>query len=78
VGLDVMMRHLDHLITHLGEDRVGLGSDFDGAEIPDTIGDVSGLTHLREAMRHHGIDDVLMEKLCNKNWLSLLDRTWKN
>jgi len=77
VGLDVMMRHLDHLIAHLGEDRVGLGSDFDGAEMPDKIGDIAGLTHLREAMRQHGIDEILMEKLCNKNWLSLLDRTWK-
>lgn len=77
VGLDVMMRHLDHLITHLGEDRVGLGSDFDGAQVPDTIGDISGLTYLREAMRQSGIDEPLMAKLCNENWLSLLDRTWK-
>lgn len=77
VGLDVMMRHLDHLITHLGEDRVGLGSDFDGAEVPDDIGDIAGLTNLRMAMRQHGIDEPLMAKLCNENWLSLLDRTWK-
>ena len=77
VGLDVMMRHLDHLITHLGEDRVGLGSDFDGAQIPDPIGDIAGLTNLRDAMRQHGIDEPLMAKLCNENWLSLLDRTWK-
>lgn len=77
VGLDVMMRHLDHLITHLGEDRVGLGSDFDGAQIPDGIGDVAGLTNFRDAMRQHGIDEPLMAKLCNENWLSLLDRTWK-
>lgn len=77
VGLDVMMRHLDHLIEHLGEDRVGLGSDFDGAEVPDDIGDIAGLSNLREAMRQHGIDEPLMAKLCNENWLSLLDRTWK-
>ncbi|OUS08157.1 peptidase M19 [Rhodobacterales bacterium 52_120_T64] len=77
IGLDVMMRHLDHLITHLGEDRVGLGSDFDGAQIPDGIGDIAGLTNLREEMRRHGIDEPLMAKICNENWLSLLDRTWK-
>lgn len=76
VELDVMMRHLDHLITHLGENRVGLGSDFDGAQVPDAIGDIAGLTNLRDAMRRHGIDEPLMAKLCNENWLSLLDRTW--
>jgi membrane dipeptidase len=77
VGFDVMMRHLDHLITHLGEDRVGLGSDFDGAQMPAGIGDIAGLPNLRGAMRQHGIDEPLMAKLCHENWLSLLDRTWK-
>ncbi|MEO1919441.1 MAG: membrane dipeptidase [Paracoccaceae bacterium] len=76
-GLDVMMRHLDHLITHLGEDRVGLGSDFDGAEMPDAIGDIAGLSNFRNAMRRHGINDALMAKLCSDNWLAVLDRTWK-
>jgi membrane dipeptidase len=33
-GFDIMLRHLDHLIEHLGEDRVGLGSDFDGTTVP--------------------------------------------
>ena len=37
-SFDVMLRHLDHLIMHLGEDRVGLGSDFDGTTVPDAIG----------------------------------------
>ena len=31
VPLDIMLRHLDHLIELLGEDRVGFGSNFDGA-----------------------------------------------
>jgi membrane dipeptidase len=76
-GLDVMMRHLDHLITHLSEDRVGLGSDFDGAEMPDAIGDIAGLSNFRNAMRRHGINDALMAKLCSDNWLAVLGRTWK-
>ncbi len=75
-GLDVMMRHLDHLIEHAGEDRVGFGSDFDGATIPGDIGDVAGLPTLRQAMRDHGIDDALMEKLCWGNWARVLERTW--
>lgn len=76
-GFDVVMRHLDHLITHLGEDRVGFGSDFDGALVPAEIGDASGLTALRTAMRAHGVDEALMEKLCNANWLRLLGNTWQ-
>lgn len=76
VPLATMLRHLDHLIGILGEDRVGLGSDFDGAVIPEKIGDVAGLTHLRAAMRDHGYSDDLMKKLCHENWLRVLDLTW--
>ncbi|MEE9322013.1 MAG: dipeptidase [Granulosicoccus sp.] len=78
VPLTQMMRHLDHLIEHAGEDNVGLGSDFDGATIPDAIGDVTGLCPLREAMREHGYDEPLMEKLCSGNWLRVLEETWRN
>ncbi len=76
VSLEVMLRHLDHLISVLGEDRVGLGSDFDGAMVPAEISDVAGLTNLRAAMRAHGYDEELMTKLCHENWLRVLARTW--
>ncbi|MHC0054618.1 dipeptidase [Actibacterium sp. D379-3] len=75
-GLDQMLRHLDHLIEHLGEDRVGLGSDFDGAEIPSQIGTAAGLPALRQAMAEHGYDDTLITKLCHANWLRVLEKTW--
>ena len=49
--LEEMIRHMDHLIEHVGVDGVGLGSDFDGATIPAEIGDVRGLPRLVDAMR---------------------------
>jgi membrane dipeptidase len=53
-GLDQILRHLDHLINELGEDRVGFGSDFDGTQIPETLGSVAGLPNLRQHMLDHG------------------------
>ncbi len=76
VPLETMLRHLDHLIGALGEDRVGLGSDFDGAVIPRAIGDVAGLPVLRAAMLAHGYSEKLLAKLCHENWLRVLDKTW--
>lgn len=73
-GFEPMLRHLDHLIGRLGEDHVGLGSDFDGAEIPEVIGDVTGLPRLVEAMRAHGYDAPLIDKLCHGNWLATIER----
>jgi len=71
-----MLRHLDYLLEHLGESGVGLGSDFDGATVPADIKDCSGLQVLVEAMRKHGYSKSLIEKLCFRNWLDVLDRTW--
>jgi membrane dipeptidase len=73
--IDDMVRHLDGLIEALGETRVGLGSDFDGALIPADIGDASGLPRLFEALEKHGYDAPLLQKLAHGNWLSLLERT---
>ena len=74
-GLDVMVRHVDALLEGLGEDGVGLGSDFDGAMIPSAIGDVSGLPRLFEAFYARGYGKELIEKIAWKNWVNVLERT---
>ena len=75
-GWDPILRHLDHLLGILGEDRVGLGSDFDGATMPDGIGDVTGQIRLLDALAAHGYGDALVKKIAHENWLALLQRTW--
>lgn len=74
--VDVMLRHLDHMLELAGEDCVGLGSDFDGARIPAVIGDVAGLPVLVEAMRAHGYGEALIAKIARENWLRVLEETW--
>ena len=76
VPLEQMLRHLDHLIEHLGEDRVGLGSDYDGAVVPEELTSCAGLPKLRHAMAKHGYNDALIAKLCHENWLRVLEKTW--
>jgi len=76
MGWEDVLAHLDHLLSILGEDHVGLGSDFDGATVPDVIGDVTGLQGLLEAMRAHGFGAEVVEKVAWRNWLSVLRRTW--
>ena len=76
--LEPVLFHLDHLITQLGEEHVGFGSDFDGAELPRDIADVAGLPVVIDALRQHGYSEALLNKLCHENWLSLLARTFKS
>ena len=74
--LDLMIQHIEHMLEHAGEDGVGLGSDFDGATIPAELGDAAGLQNLVQAMRKRGFKTPLIEKLCFRNWLRVLGRTW--
>ncbi len=76
MGWEDVLAHLDHLLDRLGEDHVGLGSDFDGATVPKGIGDVAGLPNLTAAMEAHGYGRALMDKLTHQNWLAVLERTW--
>lgn len=71
-----MIRHLDHIIEIMGEDCVGIGSDFDGALVPDAIADSAGLPVLQQAMLDHQYGEALVEKISHGNWLRVLARTW--
>jgi membrane dipeptidase len=75
--IELIIRHVDYLLEHLGEDGVGFGSDFDGAMIPAELGDVAGLQVLVQALRQRGFGKRLIEKLCFRNWLRVLARTWQ-
>ncbi|UFM63382.1 dipeptidase [Paracoccus sp. MA] len=75
-GFGIMLRHLDHLLSLLGEDGVALGSDFDGADMPEDLADASALPKLLQAMQAHGYGRDLVEKIAWRNWLSVLERTW--
>lgn len=71
-----IVRHVDYLLTKLGEDSVGLGSDFDGTTVPPDLADVAGLPVLVHALAKHGFDRPLLEKICYGNWLRVLEKTW--
>jgi membrane dipeptidase len=74
--IDLIMRHIEHMLEQAGEDHVGFGSDFDGAAVPAELGDASGLQKLVGAMRERGFSQKLIEKVCFRNWLRVLQKTW--
>lgn len=75
--LEIMVRHVDYLVEHLGIDRVGLGSDFDGCTVPNEIKDATGLPKLLGALASHGYDDASLRKIAHENWIRVLRKTWK-
>jgi membrane dipeptidase len=75
--LETVVRHVDYLVERVGIDRVGFGSDFDGAKVPEGIGDVSGLPDLLAVLHTAGYDDASLRMLAYENWVGVLRSTWR-
>ena len=75
--LTEIVRHVDYLAERIGIDRVALGSDFDGATMPQELGDAAGLPKLMTALRNHGYDEAALRKIAHENWVRVLRKTWR-
>lgn len=75
-SLEIVADHVDYLVERLGPDKVGFGSDFDGATMPAPLGDAAGLPRLMETLQARGYDDAKLALLAHENWLRVLERTW--
>jgi len=71
--VEVIIRHLDHLLTHLGENGVALGSDFDGAEMANDLNTAANLPVLVAAMRQAGYGEALITRICHQNWIDMIE-----
>ncbi|MGV8936545.1 MAG: dipeptidase [Allorhizobium sp.] len=74
--LSDMVRHIDYLVERMGIDCVALGSDFDGATVPEAISDASGNQKLVAALKAGGYSDGELKKICRENWLRVLASAW--
>jgi len=75
--LSDMIRHIDYLVNRIGIDCVALGSDFDGATIPEEIGDATGNQKLIAALRQAGYGEEELTKMASENWLRILASAWR-
>jgi membrane dipeptidase len=76
-NVSIMADHMDYLINRLGDDKVALGSDFDGAVMPSDLKDAAGLPLLTDELRTRGYDDATLRKIGYENWIRVLGMTWK-
>ena len=72
--IDFVLQQLTYLIDRMGEDHVGLGSDFDGAVLPNNLADCSQLPILIKALQTNGFGGQLIRKLCWDNWHQQIKR----
>ena len=72
--VDTVIAHLEHLLELGGEDHVGLGGDFDGADVPEDLSGVQDLPKLWEALYRRNYSECLIQKIAYQNLSRFLGR----
>jgi len=74
---DDVLRHIEHLARVIGEDRVALGADWDGAVLPPDLCDISCVPKLIPALEAHGFGKDFAEGLFYRNACRFLTDSYK-
>lgn len=67
-----IIEHIDHAVKVAGVDHVGLGSDFDGANMPYGMEDASKLPKITEALLKKGYSEGDVKKILGENTLRVM------
>jgi len=67
-----IIEHLDHAVKLVGADHVGLGSDFDGANMPYGMEDATMIPKITEALLQKGYSESDIRKILGENTLRVM------
>ena len=74
VSWERIIDHIDHAVKLVGADHVGLGSDFDGASMPDGLEDCSKLPKITDALLRKGYSEEDIRKILGENTLRVMEQ----
>jgi membrane dipeptidase len=77
VSISTLVDHVEYVADRAGVEHVALGSDFDGADVPDAVGDVTGLPDVIAEIRNRGFGEDDVQKIARDNWLRVIRQTWE-
>ena len=72
--IDDVLRHLEHAISVIGIDHVGIGTDFDGDGGICGLADASELPNLTRELLRRGYQKDDIGKIWGRNWLRVLNQ----
>ena len=72
VDFTKIIEHIDHAVKLVGAEHVGLGSDFDGANMPYGMDDATMIPKITEALLQKGYSDSDVKKILGENTLRVM------
>jgi len=77
VSWERIVDHIDHAVKLVGADHVGLGSDFDGASMPEGMEDCSHLPKITDALLRKGYSESDVRKILGENTIRVMEQAEK-
>lgn len=78
IGIDDIIKHIEHFCALGGENNIGLGGDFDGVDaLPRDLRGVQDVYRLLDRLLALNYSEQLVEKLAYKNFLRLFKKVIK-
>ncbi len=74
VGWEKIIDHIDHAVKLVGADHVGLGSDFDGANMPYGMESAADLPKITDALLKKGYSEADIRKILGENTLRVMEQ----
>ena len=71
IELQTVVSHFRYIADLIGVRHLAIGSDFDGAFMPDCLSNASKLPDLISALKSTGFSDNELEQIAYKNWLRI-------
>lgn len=71
-GLEELVNHIDYVVRLVGVEHVGLGSDFDGADMPPDIPNAAYCYKITEQLVNRGYTKAEIEKILGLNIMRVL------
>src|SRR5207249_5969359 len=69
-----IVEHVDHAVKLVGADHVGIGSDMDGAVMPEGMEDCSHLPRITEELLRRGYSEADVRKILGGNTLRVMEQ----
>jgi membrane dipeptidase len=76
--LELIVEHARYVADRIGVEHVALGSDFDGAPMPASLGGAAGMPKLLAALGDAGFSQPEVAQVAWENWRRVLAGWWKD
>lgn len=77
-GYTEIVDHIDHMVSVAGVEHVGLGSDFDGATMPDGMEDCTKVPLITDELVKRGYSEGDVRKILGENFMRVMEQVLRD